>query len=392
MTLRQQTKRTMEWLIIASIFCAVMLWLPKAHALFWWRRTSLFVAGLLSLVYLLAYSRQRFKDILSNKTILAFVILSTGLLLLRSPWPAGLIGQPLVHPGLLSLLSAIAIGLFLQSFPEERVWTVYYYAVLWWALVCLLSWTAAAPGGRLGFVDSQVIYASYLFMTGIIIGHWLWVKRHIGRYAAVLGISFLTVCLVLSQTRSALGITLLYFAWYYRRLLSPKLGALVLTGVVALALLLGRGSFWRLHDGAYFGESVTYRQHLVQASLPTKTTDWIFGGGVGSIEQNITNHARNYSDLAPDILRAVRFESSHNYLVDVLVERGIVITVIFARVVIRALRKQLKDSYIQGLLLCTVGYLLVNNINLQMELALWVMIVWICYPLTLKRRTAYAKG
>ena len=133
----------------------------------------------------------------------------------------------------------------------------------------------------------------------------------------------------------------------------------------------------RLQSADYFQESAAYRFHLVQASLPGTAKDLLFGGGVGSIEQNIENNRGRYADIAVDPRELVRFESSHNYLVDVLVERGLVVAVLLVLVIVQALRSASdKNSPARALLICTAAYLLVNNINLQMELLLWVGIVW----------------
>ena len=347
--------------------------------MFWWRRSCLWLTGLLALVYLAIYARSVFARISSRSLIIMLVTTTFVLLVARSSGFSALTGRPLVHPAALSLVASVCIALFLSTLSRPKMVAGFFYVTVWWALVCVLYWLSDTTRGRLGFVDSQVIYAAYIFMIGTIAGVWLLAKKQLPDCWIIIGVLFLLICLVLTQTRSALAITALFLAWNYRGLLRRYL-YYSLAFTASIVILLTAGSFGRLNNFDYFVESTVYRLHLVQASLPSSSTAWILGGGIGSIQDNIERNRNNYSDLAIDPKEPVIFESSHNYLIDLVVERGLLVTLLMIYTVVRALRvRPDRGSPAKLVLVCTVGYLLVNNINLQMELILWIVIVWQLY-------------
>lgn len=390
MTLRRRLPQFVSWFILGLLLVGLFLWLPTARDMFWWRRSCLLAAGGLAAVYLYCFERPRWQWLWCQHLLVGLLVIATILLLVRSPWPDGLIGRPALHPSTASLWASVFLGLFLSTLPHRRLLKGFYAAIVWCAAVSFLFWLGSTTRGRLGFIDGQIIYASYLYLVAILIGCWLWSKGELRRAAALTSLGFLFACLVLTQTRSALAILAICLAWQYRHAFKHKLSrqanaiavtAMVIaasTGVAIVCLLPSS----RLTDRSYFAKSLTYRTQLAQAGLPRSLAGWLLGGGVGGIEANITNNASGYTDLAPDIQQGVRFESSHNYLVDLVVERGLVVTALMVALVVHALHKKPISSQgpLHALLGSTVLFLLVNNINLPIELLAWTSIIWLLAP------------
>jgi uncharacterized protein YebE (UPF0316 family) len=72
------------------------------------------------------------------------------------------------------LLASVAIALFVLSLDLRKTLTGVFYGTVAWAVVNFIFWVANTKATmRLGFLDSQVIYAACVFAIGIIIGMWL---------------------------------------------------------------------------------------------------------------------------------------------------------------------------------------------------------------------------
>lgn len=374
-----------------SVFLSMFFWTTNLYMAFWLRRFFIGFAGVLAITYVWLYAR----DILQNKLVKHIVgpfgLLSVVLLLATSNTQSALFGHPLVHPCILSLLASVAIALFVLSLDLRKTLTGVFYGTVAWAVVNFIFWVANTKATmRLGFLDSQVIYAACVFAIGIIIGMWLYKNRINRSWHTVGGIGFLSVCLLLTQTRSALillGAIMVWMFWsYYKRYL--RLLAALSLGLVMLAVIM-RGYFGRLYNMPYLVESAEYRLNLIQASVPKDKIKLLFGGGIGSIESNIHANGPAYPLLAQDTRDGIRFESSHNYFVDILVERGVIILGVFLWLIVLALRAT-KPNYspvgvVQKILLFIVSFLFVNNINIQMEMTLWVCLLVVLYSKNRKR-------
>jgi hypothetical protein len=367
-------------LTIILLLLGMFIWLPSTRDMFWYRRFFILVSGISSLGYIMLYNPKSLRVFTHRKILLWIILASAFTLLLRSSISNAVFGSPFVHPALGSLIAALCIGLSLTTIRTKDLLRGMFYIIVWWGTVCLLYWITGHDKIRLGFIDTQIIYAAYLFMIGIIIGSWLVSRKLIPDNIGRLGLVLLIICLVLTQTRSAIVLTFLYVLWAHRRdLVIISKRTIFTVFAISISVFLIFNFFTRLMNVSYFGESSMYRYHLLAASFPISNKELLFGGGMKSIEKNIIQNSTNYPDLYTDIYqKGVRFESSHNYYADLLVERGVTVVLLYSILLYQVLRK---TSYrmpeellvIKGLLVTTCLFLAVNNINLQIEVIFWIL-------------------
>ncbi len=350
---------------------------------FWLRRFFVGLAGVLAISYLGLYRRDILASATRQKLLVTLLLTTTIFLFITSPVRSALYGYPLVHPSLLSLYASVAIGLFLTCLPVRRVLEYIFHGTVIWAIGNFIFWLLDTHATmRLGFLDSQVIYAACVFAIGVLLGLWHYRYGKLPTRYVRIATGFLLLCLLLTQTRSAIVLLVVIVLWKFtgsvRRHWHKTLA--LITGFLVAAVLLG-GYFGRLYDVSYLGESVEYRLNLVQASMPKDTGSLLIGEGVGSIERNIQENSKSYPLLAPDIQDGIRFESSHNYAVDLLVERGIIVTGLYIGLCVLALRRRYTVSspkgIVQAIAIFLALFLAVNNINIQMEMSLWVCILYL---------------
>ncbi len=307
------------------------------------------------------------------------------LFLLLTSYPMdALIGNPLVHPGVLSLCSSVAVGLLITTFDKDQLFRYTYNIIVGWGAINFLFWVVGGGDTRLGFLDSQVIYAAFLFAIGIILGCWHFMHQTLPRRYVVSSSLFLLLCLLLSQTRAAIILLAIYLLFTYRAALIPKRKAVAGIAVGVVVIVIGFSSYFsRLIDYSYMAESVTYRASLIGASLPASPSQLLIGGGIGSIEDNIHAKGQQFPALAEDIKDGIIFESSHNYYADILVERGAIVLILFLLLLVVTLRHYKRSGrhspLIWSVVVFSLVYLLVNNINIQMELILWVGILLLVF-------------
>jgi hypothetical protein len=365
-------------LVCVEIVCLVLglfFWTTNSYMAFWLRRFFVAAAGLDALLLLVIYHRAALRQVARQRWLLVFAGLSTLILLSNSYLMDALLGRPLVHPSLLSLYSSLLVAIWLSTLPRVKLLIGSYGVIVGWAAINFMWWIAGNTNHRLGFLDSQVIYAAYLFAVGLMIGCRLYYRRYVSRRWLRWTLLFLLLCLVLSQTRSALtlvGLYLLYIYWpavaRHRRTILWLGG-----GLIAVVIVLNF-YFSRLSNLPYLSKSVEYRLQLAAASFPEQPKKLWLGGGIGSIEWNIHSRGSAYKLLAPDIADDIVFESSHNYFIDVLVERGVVVLLLFGGLMAASVARRTTDrdaALIKGLLVFSLAYLFMNNINIQMELLTW---------------------
>ncbi|MCX6727314.1 MAG: O-antigen ligase family protein [Candidatus Saccharibacteria bacterium] len=366
-------------LATTSLLGGMYYWSQDLYKAFWLRRFFIGAAGVIAFLYLVLYRREILKNIWKDRKIPLFVFLSTVVLLLNSITMNALIGTPLVHPSLVSLYASIAVGTMIATIERTKMLIGAYLSICGWAVVNFVFWLQGHSNTRLGFIDSQVIYAACLFAIGILLGLWLYRHKKVNPKYLVPSIIFLCLCLLLSQTRSALIILAGLIIYDYRYSFKRYLKILILSSLVALTLLFVRFNYFsRLANTPYFVESVLYRLNLVQASMP-KPKGFILGEGIGSIDRNIHDNGKKYPRIGVDVEDGIRFESSHNYFVDLVVERGVIITGLFIYLLYSALRGLRNNSsantVIRSVLWFMILFLAVNNINIQMEVILWICII-----------------
>lgn len=381
----------LKYAAVLSIFLGMFFWVDNLYMAFWLRRFFVGLAGLLAVSYLGLYRRDVLVGVWRQKLLTVFLLLSTLFLLITTPLTTALFGSPLVHPSLVSLYASVGIGLFLTIFPKEKLLEYIFHGTVAWAVGNFAFWLLDTHATmRLGFLDSQVIYAACLFAIGVMIGLWLYRYGTLPTRYVQSATGFLALCLLLSQTRSALLIMVfVIFCTFVGGVRRHWRKMTILAGGLAVTVVILGGYFGRLYNWSYFVTSVEYRVNLIQASLPDEAHKLVLGSGIGSIDRNIQNDGPRYPLLKPDIRDGIRFESSHNYFVDLVVERGLIVAALLVALCVAVLRRQRVVSKPEGIvtavLVFLVLFVLVNNINIQMEMTLWACIVGL---LTFQRRPA----
>ncbi len=356
--------------------CSLFLWVPDVQLTVGVRVGFLYAAGLSSLCFL---ATGGFKHTLSQRRIVlvgSFVLLSSIALLVHPPLHDALVGRPLLHPSILSLWASVACGLFwLQEQNKRLILVVAYGLITLWGLLNLLLQSSSE---RLGALGVQVHYASFLWLVGIVIGWWLF-HEFKARKRLIVGCQiFLTCCVILSGTRLTIVLALLasviYLVFAHRNKRAMLLGVVV--GLVVCSMLAVLTSN-RVMNNDYLTESISFRKSLVVAAMPSILPAVLFGGGMGAVEAAITHNSDSSPLLAASFAEGWRFESSHNYLIDTLVERGIIVTLLLLIILLLAFRSAYlvknRESNLQvSVLLVSVMYVLGNNINVQVEMILWL--------------------
>ncbi|MGZ6005682.1 MAG: O-antigen ligase family protein, partial [Candidatus Saccharimonadales bacterium] len=315
------------------------------------------------------------------------LLISSISLLLHSPLSWALIGHPTVHPGLLSLLASLAVAITIARFFKiDIVFKFGYLLIILFQLANLIYWLTHGVDSRLGILGIQLNYTAFLAVCGLILGVGLAQRKQMSVNSLLACEFVLMACVLMTQSRAAIALALiasaLFIAVLFKQALKPA--AVVFSALLAVMLIAGArlNSFHRLHDGQYLDSSYSYRLDLNKAVFPKHPADLILGGGVSSLERNIGQNGLQYPPIAKDIRAGWRFESSHNYFVDLLVERGLVVLFVYLCLIIMAIRAGLAaknpDSRIAvGLLLASLLFLSVNNTNIEMESLFWTFL-FIC--------------
>jgi len=369
----------LQYFTVTALVLGLFFWAQDAYMAFWLRRFFIGLAGVSSTYALLRFYRPTLKQLAENRLILLLALTSSLALLLSQYREDAVFGRPLVHPSLLSLFCSITIGLFLTTIKKDSLFKYAYNVIFGWAIISFIFWAATDIHTRLGFLDSQIIYAAFLFAIGVMLGCWHYRQKTLPRQYIIGSSSFLLLCLLLSQTRSALLLLAICLVYIYRSLLFKKKAVLTIGLGATLFVIIFSSYFSRLFDYQYFVKSIEYRVNLIEASVPENPVQLLKGGGVGIIEWNIHENGHKFASLAGDTEDGIIFESSHNYFVDILVERGIVVLLLLIFVIFYAIKQgSTPDKYQEFFKIClifTCVYLFINNINIQMEVILWACIL-----------------
>ena len=372
-------------LIGLCVTLSLFLSQPDVNKTLWLRRFFIYVAGGLSLLALIYMSKQ-IKLIKRASLILELLTaISTISLFMSKPLVWGIIGQPIIHPGLLSLYASILIGLVFAVSPDKKnIYKGFYALLVVFTVINLVYWLTHGLDSRLGFLGVQLNYTAYLTVIGLIIGIWAYSNRIFPIYLIYLSQLTLLVSALLTQSRVAILLALASFILFVYILVKDHYKVTALLALTILISLLAvvrcSSSFDRVHNQSYLNTSVTYRLDLIKASIPVHLNKLILGGGVGSLEHNIGTNGQNYTPIKKDLKAGWKFESSHNYVVDILVERGVVVLILYIAFITYALKQGLRSSnneqkLLLFLLLATLIFWFFNNINIQAELIMWGSII-----------------
>ena len=374
----QLLKQTLLLVIVISVALSFFFWVPTALTAVWLRRLWLFVAGAVSVAYLLAVRPKKIHLGLRFSLVASLVIVSSLALLRRGPIADGLVGQPTIHPGLLSLCSAIALGLVMSIVPDKKkFFSVSYYLLCAFAALNLVNFIVAHPG-RLGVLGAQINYTASLLLVALVIGNWLLHRGLLKLRSAGILQTLLFGGILLNQSRVAvIGATILYVLFLYR--CQQKSGRKATLLIALLPIIFGAlaiGSLQRLHNTTYLRTSGSYRGDLVRAAVITKPSQLWLGGGADSLQHNIGKQGLKYPLLAKDLHSGLLFESSHNYFVDLLAERGVFVLLLFCILVLLSFRQAIFSSdpnqkLFGSILLVSLFFLFFNNINPQQEVIVW---------------------
>ncbi|MCX6727207.1 MAG: O-antigen ligase family protein [Candidatus Saccharibacteria bacterium] len=375
----------LQYVTSVCLILGLFYWETNLYQAFWFRRFFAIFAGVLSLASIMSFRRELLVVLAKRKALMLFMGISSVSLIFQSSLWQAFFGYPLVHPALASMFSSVCIGLWLTTLDRVSILKTAYYATLAWSSICFIYWLQDDISLRLGFVHSQVIYAACLFALGGMLALWHFNNKTLPRIFVVSSGLFLFACLLLSQTRSALLLLIVYILFSNRQsILTHKKVSLLLAGLAVMSVALSGLYFSRLYNTGYLTRSVEYRMNLAQASFPSNDSQLLFGGGMGSIENNIHDNAPKYVLLEGDIKDGIKFESSHNYLVDIVVERGLLAALLFVFIVYQAIFAGLRlqspaDRIIFDVYVFLLLFLFFNNINIQMEILLWsCMVLLLC--------------
>ena len=388
MSKQQPTATVPQKLLLKVIGLCVGLgffvWFPNSLETLWQRRLYIYLAGGLSLFYIWAHRAHiRFPKRV-QWLLLGLLIVSSLSLLTGSNIVQGLIGQPIGHPSLLSLYVSMALGLLFALLPaKERLFRYIYGFLLLFGLANLAYWLVHGVSMRLGLIGEQVNYTAGLLLVGLVIGNWLYLNKKLPSSLAWFSQSYLLILLLLTQSRAAIGLALACLVYLTFRANKHKqrfLLSISAVGLVALATLIAASLFSRINNGHYFARSVQYRADLVLAALPRSPSTYLLGGGIGSLEHNIGTYGHEYAPINNDLSHGWRFESSHNYLIDILVERGVLVLIAFGWLMFEALRlgfgsRDSERKLLAFILLITSLFTLVNNINVGLEVIIWTCMI-----------------
>lgn len=376
------------WMIGLSVLAGCLLWWPNVRLVLEQRRFWLLTAGELSVVYLLL--RPKFQASAKITFLVAAIVIANFISLLhQNSFKNAFLGFPVVHSGMLSLLSALAVALVFSMNQHKRQLWLYIYAVLVaFGIANLLYWITHGHAERLGVIGIQINYSALLFLIGLVIGTWLLLRQVSWWLYGSQAILLLALLLTQSRVEILLGLIVILVSCI--KLTPGRLRLAVGAGIVLIGCI-SLLSFSRLRSPSYFATSWRYRVHLIQASLPTQPSRLLLGGGVGSLEENIQTNGQRFPDLRHDIQGGWHFESSHNYLVDLLVERGVIVLSLFVWLNWLAIARALQSKHHNWLLLsiyaCTLGFLLFDNNTMQTELILWCCLLGLSFRQS--KTTAY---
>lgn len=370
------TKAALLYIICVCLFFGFFAWTPDVLIGQLLRCIFFYLAGLSALIYLVVY---KFRGELSKNELglLAAFILFSLIGLLRGNFISDtLFGRPLSHVSLLSFGVSISIGLLFSLHKRQPSLFEYTYYVIFSFSFFNLLYYLIFPQARLGAFGLHINYTAHIIIIGLIIGLWL-LQNYLQKSKKIIGMQFfMWFCVVMTLSRTALLFVIplflyqLYILWQtgFRKITLAFALITILSGSLFISV---RGT--RVTNSSYQKESLAYRYQLLQSATPNSTPALLFGEGIGSIEHNFNVRGHQYNLIEKDLSQRILFESSHNYFVDIVVERGLVTFVLFCILLIHALRKGLssnrkEDKLLMAILITSLVFMMINNIGIQQEL------------------------
>ncbi len=372
-------KAALLYIICVCVLLGFFAWTPDALIGQWLRCFFFYGAGLGSLIYLCVY---KFERQLSKYELLilgAFILFSLIGLLKGNSLADTLFGRPLSHTSLLSFAASITIGLFFSIYKRSTSLFEYIYYVIFSFSFFNLLYYLIFPQARLGAFGLHINYTAHIIIIGLIIGLWL-LQNQVIKSRRVIGAQFfLLLCVVMTLSRTAIIFVVPLFLYQLYILWRADFKEITLAAAAIIILLVSlfigiRGA--RITNSSYQKESFVYRYQLLQSVRPNSISALLFGEGIGSIEHNFNVRGHQYDLIKKDLSERILFESSHNYFVDIVVERGLVTFVLFCILLIHAIRKGLasnhkEDKLLMAIFIASLLFMMINNISIQQELIIF---------------------
>ena len=361
--------------LIAGIVVGLGLLVPLSTA-----RRNIDLQGMLLLLggfYAIAYVAMR-RDCRLRKIDQALLVglIASSLLsvFFAHDTSTALLGGLRYRVGMLSLVSAAAIGLALSSKTKFQKIQLLYITSVALALVAIpYNFYFLGSGVRLfGTLYQPDILAAILgcgFLFGLHLLHrepstkYLWVAQTI-----------LLIDLVMTESRAVLVLvfllSLVYMLKDLRNWRLLGIFGVVLVGFVAIGPI-------RVTSTSYFGQSISYRSHLA-AFVVQKIADRPLGYGAGNLLKAIDCRDITSPDLVKTCRQGLGFDSSHNWFIDRFLEYGWVGGICFLLLTVRAMfsgRKLNAELQILKLaFLLLVFYSMTNVSGIEIEVFFWIIL------------------
>lgn len=296
----------------------------------------------------------------------------------------GLLGESFARMGLLAFLAFIGCALAYLRVRLKDLLAGLYLTVLGLALVSLpYSLVRFHTIRRLGGVFSQADWLALVLGCAIIVGISLMLARRAWRRPLILTQSFLSVVLILTETRAIIVLlVLVLIGWALReRSRVVVYSAVFLSGVAIVgALSLAQLGSHRLSDQAYAASSFRYRADLQAEALRASKHNPVWGYGQGNLTTALDCGQMTKNELIKSCRENYFFNSSHNVFLDRVLTVGWVGGLAYLGLVIRSIYLGLKSTkpFVRTAAYCILliaGYYLTNPSSIWIELCLWVLML-----------------
>ncbi len=302
---------------------------------------------------------------------------------------AALFGAPYVRLGTLGLAGAIGCGLLLRNVPKPRVLMAIYASTLFLAVFSVVYnlWRFGYVARLIGPVYQADALAAYLGV-GLVLGFWAMITKADWTRAILMGQVVLLVAILLTQTRAAIGLSVVLSLAALTHLRAWNVLRQYAVALITMLLLIIGLHAWshvdlnrRIFDANYAKLSVQYRYDLQEAAIQALPHVSPLGVGPGNIAGVLSCNTLKSPPLQQTCNQGFVFGSSHNIFLDRFIELGwfgglafLVLTVCGFLYAIRS--KGQPDEIILAYVLLLLGvYFLTNVTTLEVELIFWICLL-----------------
>lgn len=373
-------------LLLVSLGCGFIVWVPDHFRAYTLRYFFLLVAGILAFACI--YRRRSYLPLpryyvfflVACLACMAATIVETIFYVTplwrypqgSSAWHNALLGVPVWHPGYILIVVAILVAI---SIDARRLFNSlgFYYCGVGYAVASLLVHLLYPYQNRLIGLDLQSNSTALLLSIFFILG----LKWHEGLKTGwvLIGQLIIAGVLVLTQSRLMIfGVLVVVGLELYRHRAILNIWLLALVGVLGgmvIVLLSSRLSL------LYLEQSIVYRLELWQVGMVMAGHVQPLGAGAGSIANSLLVYGGHNNMLANTIQHNYIFDSTHNLLIDRLIEWGIAGFMLYIVTILQAVRLAWRqgDKSIFYSIVIVLLYSIANNSFLSTEVVLWLVLL-----------------